>query len=208
MTATHTDPRLTDWQSGSPARMIAALGFPTDVPDEHRDKLTAWHIALVKAEGIRDASLLRNYLETGIRSWATDNGKVPMADRAALLVCIFGNPFSGEPLIRETWRSSSVVDLAREIAGGLVTKCPANCRSVNNSDGGYVYVSAGPESHWEKCEQCKGAGKISLPDYSRTPILADALMDAGCDDELILSHLRGTVHCPGCLIVTEIAGVG
>jgi hypothetical protein len=35
--------------------------------------------------------------------------------------------------------------------------------------------------------------------FERLPILADALLDAGCDDEPLLSHLRGNVvHVRGC----------
>ena len=39
-------------------------------------------------------------------------------------------------------------------------------------------------------------------DYSAVPILADALQDAGCDDERILSHCRcGGPHARGCWVV-------
>ncbi len=38
--------------------------------------------------------------------------------------------------------------------------------------------------------------------YERMPILADALMDAGCDSEEILSHCRsGGPHVRGCWVV-------
>jgi hypothetical protein len=40
-------------------------------------------------------------------------------------------------------------------------------------------------------------------DFSAMPILADALQDAGCDEELILSHCRDTslTHVRGCWVV-------
>jgi hypothetical protein len=43
--------------------------------------------------------------------------------------------------------------------------------------------------------------------FHQTPILADALEDAGCTDEVILSHLRGPgPHAPGCWVVDLILG--
>jgi hypothetical protein len=40
-------------------------------------------------------------------------------------------------------------------------------------------------------------------DFSPLPILADALQDAGCDDEMILSHCRNPeqIHVRGCWLV-------
>ena len=39
-------------------------------------------------------------------------------------------------------------------------------------------------------------------DFSAMPILADALQDAGCEDEQVLNHCRGpNVHVRGCFVV-------
>lgn len=50
-----------------------------------------------------------------------------------------------------------------------------------------------------------------LRDYSAMPILADALQDAGCDDERVLAHCRcNEPHVRGCWVVDhvlEAAGV-
>ncbi len=46
-------------------------------------------------------------------------------------------------------------------------------------------------------------------DFSTTPILADALQDAGCEDDNILSHCRGSVtHIYGCWVVDLVLGKG
>jgi hypothetical protein len=45
--------------------------------------------------------------------------------------------------------------------------------------------------------------------FARLPMLADALMDAGCDDEAILAHCRGPgPHARGCWVVDLALGKG
>jgi hypothetical protein len=44
-------------------------------------------------------------------------------------------------------------------------------------------------------------------DFSAMPILADALQDAGCEDEQVLSHCRGEgAHVRGCFLVDLLVG--
>ena len=45
-------------------------------------------------------------------------------------------------------------------------------------------------------------------DFSAMPILADALQDAGCDNDVILNHCRDTdqLHVRGCWVVDLILG--
>jgi len=45
-------------------------------------------------------------------------------------------------------------------------------------------------------------------DFSAMPILADALQDAGCDNEEVLNHCRDTkqVHVRGCWVVDLVLG--
>jgi hypothetical protein len=44
-------------------------------------------------------------------------------------------------------------------------------------------------------------------EFSAMPILADALQDAGCDNEVILSHCRGPgPHVRGCWVVDLVLG--
>ena len=43
--------------------------------------------------------------------------------------------------------------------------------------------------------------------FERMPILADALMDAGCGDELVIEHCRGNgPHVRGCWVVDLVLG--
>lgn len=45
--------------------------------------------------------------------------------------------------------------------------------------------------------------------FDRMPLLADALMDAGCDNERIISHCRsGGPHVRGCWVVDLVLGKG
>jgi hypothetical protein len=45
--------------------------------------------------------------------------------------------------------------------------------------------------------------------FDRMPILADALQDAGCEDEQVLNHCRsGGVHVRGCWVVDLVLGKG
>jgi hypothetical protein len=50
-------------------------------------------------------------------------------------------------------------------------------------------------------------GMSESRDFSPMPILADALQDAGCDDDHVLNHCRGTgPHVPGCWVVDLVLG--
>ncbi|VTU02413.1 Uncharacterized protein OS=uncultured bacterium PE=4 SV=1 [Gemmataceae bacterium] len=50
-------------------------------------------------------------------------------------------------------------------------------------------------------------GMYEARDFSAMPILADALQDAGCDNEAVLEHCRGPgPHVRGCWVVDLILG--
>jgi hypothetical protein len=46
-------------------------------------------------------------------------------------------------------------------------------------------------------------------EFSAVPILADALQDAGCDNEDVLTHCRDTslTHVRGCWVVDSVLGM-
>lgn len=91
-------------------------------------------------------------------------------------------------------------------------------RSIHISDlrapGGAVEIDAAARA----CSRCKGRRRVpGLPrevltpavlaiaqqaydtrDWAALPILADALQDAGCEDDDILLHLRGEEGCSRC----------
>jgi hypothetical protein len=55
--------------------------------------------------------------------------------------------------------------------------------------------------------QSLAAGIYTDRAFDRLPILADALEDAGCEDEHVLAHCRsGGPHTRGCWVVEAIRG--
>lgn len=93
------------------------------------------------------------------------------------------------PAIDPRWLSATVLDLARGIAGGFTC---TNCKNWK-----FHYIP-------EACIRCKNTGwNIHQPDLDpiRFAALHDRLMDEGCDDEAILSHLLEPVHCGECWVI-------
>lgn len=127
-------------------------------------------------------------------------------DLSNLLREVFGNPFVEQSFgwKDDVWfgdwcLTSNVLHLAQIIYDGeLCSKC------VN----GKVFVNEGhpilPETT-AVCAYCSGTGHVSC--FERMPILADAMEDAGCMDQSILSHCRGnTTHVRGCHVLDQILG--
>lgn len=98
---------------------------------------------------------------------------------------IYGNKgFTLSPLIDPRWRTSKVMDVARKVKG---TEVGWEMTAIGDVD------SAKPIA-WEiGCE----------PDHEAMPILADALMDAGCDVPEIIQPLRRPHRLP-CWVVAEL----
>ncbi|HVK09300.1 MAG TPA: hypothetical protein VM597_11030 [Gemmataceae bacterium] len=50
-------------------------------------------------------------------------------------------------------------------------------------------------------------GPDGTPDNGRLAILADAILDAGCEDEMLMQHCRGEgSHVRGCWAVDAVLG--
>jgi hypothetical protein len=73
---------------------------------------------------------------------------------------------------------------------------------------GNPFVRVDFDSYWRTTDVL-GLARAVYEDgaFDRLPILADALMDAGCTDEAILSHCRGrSPHARGCWVVDFVLG--
>jgi hypothetical protein len=66
------------------------------------------------------------------------------------------------------------------------------------------------DPRWRTADVVDLARVVADPGGSgNAPILADALLDAGCDDELILDHfLRPGAHARACWVVDQLVGPG
>jgi hypothetical protein len=76
---------------------------------------------------------------------------------------------------------------------------------------GNPFCPAGVDSSWLRWNDSTipriAQGIYEERAFGRLPILADALLDAGCDDEAILSHCRGDgPHVRGCWAIDLILG--
>lgn len=80
-------------------------------------------------------------------------------------------------------------ELVREVFGNPYWRQPADRRRLTRT-----VVELGRLIDRERC-------------YQRLPILADALLDAGCDDERVIGHCHSpTDHVRGCWVVDLLVG--
>lgn len=87
------------------------------------------------------------------------------------------------------WRTPTVIGLAQRIDGqGESVRCSV-CYGTGTRN---VFTDRERD-----CNNCGGTGKLTVlsePDFSAMPILADALEEAGCEDERVLRHCRKTYN--------------
>ncbi len=154
-----------------------------------------------------------NSLLAACERWMRCNQSVmpvdPLPARASLLREIISNPFrpTALPCFRRLTQDYPIVlSLASAAYEEWAKKC-GQCQGTGvldrNPIGGpepdddKLYVLA-PPAIWP-CPNCLGKGCLDgVLDPVRLAILADALEEAGCDNEDILFHLRGVIGCDLC----------
>jgi hypothetical protein len=100
-------------------------------------------------------------------------------------------------------------------ASGMIANCsPLSTHSSVDSGNLIEEVFGNPFRHVTFSSEWRTDTAITLAqqmydsrDFSAMPILADALQDAGCDSDDILSHCRGDgPHVRGCWVVDLVLG--
>jgi len=142
------------------------------------------------ASDLREAAMAN----TPPSNWAT--GSYPAAEAAALVA------LKGIGLVRTAARLARAALLINEV------------ETIDHADllrdifgNPFRPVSFNPE--WRSDTVLALAHQVyEARDFSAMPILADALQDAGCDDEAILSHCRDAnqPHARGCWVVDLVLG--
>lgn len=113
--------------------------------------------------------------------------------------CIYGNPFPEQPQGPLHWLGTATAGVIRMFAGSPMRPTPEPYRSTMNIE---------IDPRWLSSTVLDLARTIYDERlFERMPILADALMDAGCDSEEIINHCRGTgPHVRGCWVVDLLLG--
>ncbi len=172
-------------------------------------------------------------LQGVVNSWASEieEATLPLAQRAALLREIVGNPWLPMKLdccprcqrMRRTatgqdfgtcqtcygvggiapWLTRTVVSLGKAAYEERVRECE-ECGGIG-SFAADDYAPAG------ECSRCHGTGTVNdgTLDPHRLAVLADALEEARCTDEELLGHLRWErryPHVRGCWAVSLLLG--
>jgi hypothetical protein len=131
------------------------------------------------------------------------------AAQAALLREVVGNPFrptlTHKDLARHgvlDWNGNTVPRLAR---AAYEQGRGEKCRPCGGSGRRQVHRRSTESA---ECGDCGGTGRTGdgLLDHGRLAVLADALEEAGCDEESLLRHLRGReTHRASCFVCQHYA---
>ena len=130
---------------------------------------------------------------------ALDAAAIPCnAERAAYVAyCLVGDGGTNQRGTPDFWvranaERASQANLLREIVGNPF--CPATITSAIRAWNDGTIVKLARVIYEELA-------------FDRFPVLADALEDAGCNDNVILEHLRGPgAHARGCFALDAILG--
>lgn len=192
LTEAHVAARLAAWSylqtDGVPHRLTQppASYFPDDERAgeyEHHIFLAATEAAVIRRTTQHESSIsLGN--EDSLNSWYS---YTPYAQVVASLSSMFG--LSDEDMA------------ARETAHG------EQCHFLRDIFGN-PYRPVSPDHSWLTSTVVALARQMyDSRDYSPMPILADAVQDAGCENEDILNHCRGSgPHVRGCWVVDLVLG--
>lgn len=124
---------------------------------------------------------------------------VSFASRAHALRDIRGNPFRSVILKRPLpWIVTNLATAAFEETGRKCDQCHGLGRGRMIEGGDFVPGPRPPV--YAKCKPCNGTGRIDdgTLDPQRLAVLADALEEAGCQEEALLRHLRRPPFCVWC----------
>lgn len=148
------------------------------------DRLSQWIAGLFQYEAIPHARIWARYTEA--------DGSV---DR---LHDIFGNQFQ-RVIVKQNWITRDVSAIAANVYSSIPAIACQEC-------GGQVGIK---NPIWGRCRARCHKGK--LPGYYfdniRMNVLADAIEDAGCDNECVINHLRSSKpHVRGCWVIDAILG--
>lgn len=117
------------------------------------------------------------------------------------------------------WVAAKVALFARELFGSFVAVKHRERATSRETAAQFALFRdiegciAHPDPHWSRWRtsdvRALARGIYADRAFDRLPILADALQDARCDDELVLNHCRGTgPHVRGCWAVDLAMGIG
>jgi hypothetical protein len=176
--------------SGRKLRLLACNFIPHEFLDRPEDE---WiYLVLSTAEKMAEGAACRDEVKQGRLACRINDGPHPLIVQA--IVATLRN----YPIVAATSCLSALkqFDLDLEIA-------PMNLGLVVRELVGNPFRPITLNPSWLTSNVLALANGIySEKAFDRMPILADALQDAGCDNEDILQHCRGEgVHVRGCWLV-------
>jgi hypothetical protein len=108
---------------------------------------------------------------------------------------------------REEFSVARIVELVVTASNGKVTKADAEVTLVREIFGNPFHPVTLHQTWLTSDVLLLARGIYKERAFDRMPILADALQDAGCDSNDILSHCRGPgPHVRGCWVVDLVLG--
>lgn len=160
----------------------------------------AWEAAWAAWEAAREAA-------RAAMNVARDAAK---KQKAALLRDIIGNPWKLQGLLLDRrWLTPAVVSLTKAAYEERPGRVCETCHGHGDWIEEHLSQSRVVGHSRIGCLACHNTGRIEDGelDNNRLAVLADALDDAGCDNEMILTHLRSEgPHVRGCWVLDLLLG--